>query len=103
MAIVTIQCPLSVSRVGYGRVGLHPDGAGQLVVPDYVAKTMLTLPGVTGPALTESAAALLAAVDEDFETNYLFLAFGRPLPDDNKVSAASALLAANGEPAVSAT
>lgn len=101
MAIVTIQIPLSASRVSYGKASFEPDQSGALEVPDYVAKPLLGLAGVTGPDLSgQTSAALLAASDQDFQANYLFWAFGQPLPDQGRIAAASALLAARGEPAV---
>ena len=101
MSIVMIQIPLSANGVSYGRSKLQADQNGQLQIPDYVAKTLLNLSGVTGPAISGTEATLLAAADDDWEANYLFWAFGQQPPPTGKVAAASALLTTNGVPFVS--
>lgn len=100
MAVVKIFLPASAEGAKYGRATIQAADDHGIDVPAYVAKQILTLPGVTGPAQAQSSAALLAAADEDFECNYLFWAFGQPLPEADRLAAAAALLTANGDPAV---
>lgn len=101
--IVTISVPAGTTAVKYGRMSTAPDENNQLELPDYVANTLLTIGGVAlvSGAAAGTAAALLAALDADFEANYLFWAYGQLLPAEDKITAALALLAARGVPAVS--
>jgi hypothetical protein len=82
MSIVTLTFPPGTSRVKYGAAEMIVADDGTLDVPAYVAKALLALPGVTGPAQKSSTATLLNGVKDDFELNYLFLAHGRAVPED---------------------
>lgn len=85
--IVQITVPGNTNSVRYGKVNMLPDEAFHLDVPDYVAKTLITVPGVTCPAdLSVSLDAMLAATVDRFETNYIFWAYGKVLPADTIIS-----------------
>ena len=101
--ITTISVPNGTTQVSYGKIILQPDENSQLEVPDYVAFTLLKQAGVAlvSGAAAGSALALLTAADQDWEANYIFQAYGKPLPVQPRLTAAIALLTANGEPTVS--
>lgn len=101
--IVTLTFPNNITQVRYGHAGMLVEGH-QLDIPAYVAKTLLTLSGVTGPALSQTALQLLGDTEDgsEFEANYIFLAYGQSLsPVATRVVDAVALMTENGEPAVS--
>lgn len=106
MSIVVVTAKAGTSKVKYGQSEFQVAQDGTIDVPGYVAHTLLTLDGFTSaPALTDTAAALLAATDPGaaFEANYIFWAYGQPIPAENQITAAGALLTARGEPTVSAS
>jgi len=97
--IVTLTFPSGIERVAYGAAGMMPD-KGTLDVPDYVAKSLLTLSGVTGPSVVGTVPDLMAA-DADYELNYMFLAYGVRPPMTDVQAQAQVLFTARGEPPVS--
>lgn len=101
--IVTLNIPNNITAVKYGFAIMQPYN-NTLDVPAYAAKTLLTLPGVTGPALPETAIQLLGETDADaaFEANSIFYAYNQPLPPiDDRIADAVTLMTDRGEPAVS--
>lgn len=120
--IVQVTVPNDTSDVRYGKLTMQPDDNFHVDVPEYVAKKLITLAGVTcQDDLSASYDALLAA-SERFETNYLFWSYGKLLPADTVIShaaddppaadeiieadwlaQASALLTARGTPSASLT
>lgn len=106
--IVSVTVPAGTSQIKYGACIMAPDPGNTIPVPDYVAKTLCTLPGFsTSPALTLTPAQLLAAgpASANWQASYLLRAWNKPLSGDTTAdfNAATALLAAQGAPAVSAT
>lgn len=101
--IVTLQLPAGSSRAKYGRANIDADQNGQIQVADFVAFTLLKVIGVTlvSGVASGSALSLLQAAEADYETNYIFQAYGRKLPDAPRLAAAVALMTANGEPSAS--
>ena len=101
--IVTLTFPSNITTVRYGAAAMMTDN-NTLDVPAYVAKTLLTLPGVTGAAQSETALQLLAATaaGSEFEANYIFYAYAKPAsPVETRVADAVTLMTARNEPAVS--
>lgn len=83
--IVTVTLPANATRVTYGALSFLADENQQLDVPAYVAKSFSTLGGVNVVGdISLTAAELLAATADDalFESNYIFQAYGKPLPQD---------------------
>jgi hypothetical protein len=80
--IVSVTLPANARGVIYGGATLLAADDHTLDVPDYVAKAILALPGVTGPAQKGSVAAMLAAADGYSELSFIFHAFGRGVPQD---------------------
>jgi hypothetical protein len=99
--IVELTLPTGAVQVRYGQITITADQDRKIEVPGYVAKGLMALAGVIGPDLAGTAASLLQAAEDDSEANYLFWAYGQPLPSEGRIAAASALLTARGEPAVS--
>jgi hypothetical protein len=101
--ITTISVPNGTTQVSYGKIILQPDENSQLEVPDYVAFTLLKQAGVAlvSGAAAGSALALLTAIDQDWEANYIFQAYGQSLPAAPRLAAGITLLNARGEPASS--
>ena len=99
--IVDVTLPAGRLSVMYGGSKLGADDTRVLSIPEYVAKTVLTLPGTTGPDLSaQTAAQYLAATtsDDEFEANYIFWAYGKPVPDTDPVAAGVTLITNAGEP-----
>lgn len=105
--IVIVTLPAGKTRANFGQAQMLADNAGKLDVPDYVAKLLVSGAGCTCPSdLSASVGSMLNALtdpDDKFAANYMFNAYGRPLPDIDSdiVAAAGALLAERGNPAVS--
>lgn len=102
--IVTVNCPANTNAVKYGITTFPVGGETTLDLPDYVAKSVITLSGFTcGADLSATYAALLGA-DEPWEANYLFGAYGQALPDPaDRIAEALTLLGDKGPPAVSSS
>ena len=100
--IVTVNCPNNAQKVNYGATGFPLDSTHQLEVPDYVAKSVITLAGFTCSADLSATYAALLGADEPYEANYLFGAYSKALPDpDDRIAEALTLLGDNGPPSVS--
>jgi hypothetical protein len=102
--IAIITFPHTISSVRYGIATMFPDPDHTMPVPAYVAKTLLTLPGVTGPSLTDTALQLLSETEagSEYEANNIFVAYGQSIPPtETRIADAVTLMTARGEPAVS--
>ena len=99
--VVTIAIPSANRGVLYGQVQMLADASHHMLVPDYVAFTLLKLSGVSlaSGTATGSAAALLAAADQ--EANYVFQANGQNLPAAPRLPGAITLFGSSGEPSAS--
>ena len=101
--VVTIAIPSANRGVLYGQVQMLADASHHMLVPDYVAFTLLKLSGVSlaSGTATGSAAALLAAADQDWEANYVCQANGQNLPAAPRLPGAITLFGSSGEPSAS--
>lgn len=102
--IVTVNCQSGKISVRYGIAEFQISEDATLDLPDYVAKQVCTLSGFSSSADLSAPAATMLAADDPSEANYIFWAYGKPLPEEDvRIAEAGLLLAQRGEPACSAT
>lgn len=80
--IATVTLPAGAIGVRYGRAEFLADENRQVDVPQYVAKAILGIDGVTGDPIAQDDDFLIAGTQEPFELTYLFLGHGVPAPQD---------------------
>jgi hypothetical protein len=101
--IVKVTLPGGTNAVRYGIATLKPDPDDTLDVPQYVAKTLCGLAGVTcDHAVTDTIQNYLSGA-EQYEANYLLIAqnIAGWWAASDKIALAQSTFTANGEPAAS--
>lgn len=81
--ILNIKAPNNIDRVRYGQIEMLVSEDGTIDVPAYVAKTLAGSGFIVSPASDIASTILqLIAAGDPFEANYLFQAYGKPIPQD---------------------
>lgn len=101
--IVTVTCPVNTIEIRYGAISFLADADHQLQVPDYVAKSVVAMPGFSASEdLSGLDIAEAIAASEPYECNYILLAYNQQLGDvETRVERAGAVFGSRGSPSVS--
>lgn len=107
MNIEVVKVPKNISTVRYGICQFLVSDDHTLSLPDYVAKTLLTLSGFTCDndlsSLDEVEALRALTKKEAYAANYIFMAYNKDLGAlSDRVERAAVLMEENGAPTVSA-
>lgn len=87
--IVQVTVPNNTVEVKYGSMSIMPDGQNHIDVPDYVAKSLITIPNVTCPIDLSASYDSMLEGSERYMTNHIFWVYGQQLPADTIISHAN--------------